>query len=404
MAIEGRDIVIIGIQPWYFEIGSNCKSIAMEFQKQNRVLYVNTPVNRKTLYSNPDGVGIKSHINIIKNKTEPLRNITPALTEFHPRCIIESINWLPSRAAFRMVNRINNKRFAKEIRWAIEKLGFKDVILFNDSDFFNGVALKELLKPSVYIYYSRDYLRGFSYWKKHGDVLEPEMIHNADLAVANSAYLADYCRQHNPNAFYVGQGCNLALFDHDQKHDQPEELKNLNGPVVGYVGAITSERLDMNIIRIIAKAKPEWNIVMVGPEDHAFAASDLHQLPNVYFTGRKNMEELPAYIQHFNVCINPQLLNQTTIGNYPLKVDEYLAMGKPVVATRTRTMEVFSDHCALANSPDDYPGLIEAQLDHNCPATAEGRIAFAKTHTWENSVGAIYDAIDVFSKKNKAIG
>jgi teichuronic acid biosynthesis glycosyltransferase TuaH len=401
--VKGRDIIVIGIQPWYFEIGSNCKNIALEFAKHNRVLYVNTPVNRKTYYSEPTGAGISEHINIIKNKSEGIRKIQDNLWQFFPACILESINWIPNTTAFKKLNYLNNKRFAKEILLPINELGFQDFILFNDNDFFTGVHLNEMLKPSVYIYYSRDYLRGFDYWKKHGDKLEPEMISRADAAVANSVYLSDYCSAFNKHSYYVGQGCDLQLFDPDLMHPQPEELKGLKGPVIGYVGAITSERLDPQIIKIIASTHPEWNVVMVGPEDKIFRESELHQMANVIFTGRKTLDELPAYVQHFNVCINPQLVNQATKGNYPLKVDEYLAMGKPVVATHTPAMEAFREHCYLAAEPADYPALIETALEYNCPSSAEKRKAFARTHTWENSVAGIYDVIRKIEEEKKKI-
>jgi teichuronic acid biosynthesis glycosyltransferase TuaH len=401
--LKGRDIIVIGIQPWYFEIGSNCKNIALEFAKNNRVLYVNMPVNRKTYYADLKGDGLAEHISIIKNKSNGIKLIQENLWQFFPACILESINWIPSTTAFKKLNYLNNKRFSKEILLATRELGFKDPVLFNDNDFFTGQHLKEMLQPSVYIYYSRDYLRGFDYWKKHGDKLEPEMIRKADAAVANSVYLADYCREFNEHSYYVGQGCDLRLFDHTARHPQPAEMENLKGPVIGYVGAITSERLDPEIIKIIATTHPEWNVVMVGPEDKTFGESELHQLSNVIFTGRKTLEELPAYVQHFNVCINPQLLNQATRGNYPLKVDEYLAMGKPVVATHTPAMEAFREHCYLAASPTEYPALVESALEYNCPSKAEARIAFAKTHTWENSVAAIYDVIEKIEEENRQV-
>jgi len=393
MLIKGRDIVIIGLQPWYYEIGSNCKNIALQFAKYNRVLYVNTPVNRKTWMGKDNNAGIQSHINIIWEKGNPVKQLDANLWELYPASIVESINFLPSTALFKIVNSINNRRFASDIKKAVAKLGFRDVILFNDNDFFNGHRLKQFLKPATYLYYSRDYLRGFSYWKKHGDVLEPEMIRNADAALANSLYLRDYCASFNPRSFYIGQGCNLELFDASVDHRLPGEMKDLKGPVVGYVGALTSERLDIGIIEKISKSLSDWNVVLVGPEDEAFRNSVLHQLPNVYFYGRQPLERLPSFIRHFDVCINPQLINIITVGNYPLKVDEYLAMGKPVVATSTKTMELFSDHTYLAASPAEYPELIKKAFQKNTAAMQEARISFARSHTWENCMHAIGDAV-----------
>jgi glycosyltransferase involved in cell wall biosynthesis len=103
---------------------------------------------------------------------------------------------------------------------------------------------------------------------------------------------------------------------------------------------------------------------------------------------------LPAYSSRFDVCINPQLLNEVTIGNYPLKIDEYLAMGKPVVATHTRAMELFGDAVYTAENPADYPALLDKALAEDNNILREKRIALANTHTWENSVRELLRAIE----------
>jgi glycosyltransferase involved in cell wall biosynthesis len=385
---------VIGLQPWYFEIGSNCKNIALQLSLHNRVLYVNTPVNRKTYYSKNNSEGVQEHIRIIRDKDQRIHPISENLWQFYPACVVESINWLPSTAAFKTLNSINNSRFARQVKEATQEMGFKDFILFNDNDFINGYDLKKLLEPAVYVYYCRDYLRATAYFGKHGNVLEPEVIKKADLAVANSGYLAQYCAKHNPDSYYIGQGCNIELFDREKNHPVPDELKGMRSPVIGYVGAVISSRLDENIIRILAEAHPEWNIVLVGPEDEHFKNSSLHKMPNVHFIGRRPLESLPHYVNCFDVCINPQLVNQLTIGNYPLKVDEYLAMGKPVVATRTETMDLFADYTYLADTPENYPSLVEKALLENSETVAVKRAAFARTHTWENSVGELSDRIE----------
>lgn len=391
--LKGRDVVVIGLQPWYYEIGSNCKNIATQLAKYNRVLYVNQPINRKTFLAKENNEGISRHISIIKNGGETIRRIDEQLWEFYPKSIVESINWLPWTGGFKAVNRINNQRFAKDISNATARLGFKDVILFNDNDFFNGYGLKELLQPDLYIYYCRDYLRGYDYWGKHGDIIEPELIGKADITLSNSLYLSEYCAQHNPRSYYMGQGCNLELFDHSKPYSRPDDMAAIPSPVIGYVGAVISSRLDIQIIETIARANASWQLVLVGPEDDVFQGSSLHHMPNVHFLGRKPIEELSRYVNFFDVCINPQLINPITVGNYPLKVDEYLAMGKPVVASATRTMEMFREHVYLAQQPTDYPGLIEQALKENSVERQSQRRAFAGTHTWENCMKALYQAI-----------
>ena len=91
--------------------------------------------------------------------------------------------------------------------------------------------------------------------------------------------------------------------------------------------------------------------------------------------------------------MNPQIVNDWTIGNYPRKIDEYLAMGKPTLATQTKAMEMFKEHVYLGTNKEEYIQLAEKALAEDSPELQQKRIAFAKSHTWENNVLAIYDAI-----------
>ncbi|QJB37543.1 glycosyltransferase [Chitinophaga oryzae] len=399
MSVSNRDIVIVGLQPWYTKIGSNCKSLAAEFSKQNRVLYVNAPIDRRTSFNRHAGEEIDHHKAVINGKAPSLVQISDNMWNLYPTSVIESINWLPSTALFSVFNRINNRRFARNIRKAIRQLGFKDVILFNDNDIFRSFYLKELLQPSVYIYYSRDNILAVDYWRKHGEKLEPAHIAKADIGVANSLYLAERLKKYNPESHYIGQGCNLELFNPDRPMDVPADTVHLKGPVIGYVGALTSLRLDIPLLVNLASEQKDWNFVLVGHEDEDFKKSPLHGLPNVHFTGGKPMADLPAYVKSFDVCINPQVVNDLTIGNYPLKVDEYLAMGKPVVATRTPTMKMFEDYVYLADDLTSYLLQLKAALDGRQPELAAARRAFALTHTWENSAAALYEAICAYESR-----
>jgi glycosyltransferase involved in cell wall biosynthesis len=396
--ITGRDIVIVGQQPWDIEIGSNCKNLAIEFSKHNRVLYVNSPLDTRTKYKNPDDPKIKKRIAVVAQKANGLEKIAESLWTYYPDTTIQSINWIDNNAIFNYFNKINNKRFAASISKAVKELGFKNFILFNDSDIFRSFYLKDLLSPATSIYYSRDYMVGVDYWKKHGTVLEPQLIAKSDLCVANSPYLSDYCGKYNSNSFYVGQGCDLTLFNKAGGFTMPDDMKLINRPVIGYVGALQSIRLDIVLLKYLAVKRPDWSIVLVGPEDDEFKASDLHQVKNMHFLGGKDGGMLPSYIHSFDVCINPQLINEVTIGNYPRKIDEYLAMGKPTVATKTRAMEIFADYVYLGESKEDYLCLIQKALDENTTELQNARKSFAASHTWEDNVKEIYKAINSLNK------
>ncbi len=391
--LTNKDIVIVGQQPWDTEIGSNCKNIALEMSKHNRVLYVNSPLDRITKLKNKNDPKVQKRIRVISGQENGLVEIKENLWNLYPDELIESINWMSSQLLFETLNRLNNRSFALSIKKAIRKLGFTDVILFNDNDMFRCFYMKEYLKPTISIYYSRDYMLAVDYWKKHGEKLEYKLIMKSDICVANSSYLADYCGRYNPRSFYVGQGCELDMFTQATEAALPADMKHIGKPIIGYVGSLQSLRLDIEIIKHIAASHHEWNVVLVGPEDNEFKRSVLHQINNVYFWGSKDPIELPAYINAFDVCINPQIVSQVTIGNYPRKVDEYLAMGKPVVATKTDAMSIFSEHTYLAETKEEYILLIEKALAENSVDLQDKRKAFAASHTWGNSVGEIYKAI-----------
>lgn len=390
--IHGRDIVVVGQQPWDTALGSNCKDIALEFSRHNRVLYVNSPLDRNTVLKHRHSPAVQARLRVQRGEASGLEAVAPNLWVLSPATVLESINWLPVGGLHKLANKLNNRRFARAIRAGLGQLNFQDFLLFNDNDIFRSFYLKELLKPAVSVYYSRDYVVAGGYWRKHGLLLEPALIAKSDVCVANSSYLASYCRRHNPQSHDVGQGCDTPTAP-PAGAPAPAGLRNLPGPIVGYVGAITSARLDLAVLRHLSIQRPDWSIVLVGPEDDVFKTSDLHQLPNIHFLGAKPATELAAYVQHFDVCLNPQLVNPLTVGNYPRKIDEYLALGKPVVATRTEAMGVFAQHTYLAESPEDYVNLIELALAQDGAGRQQARRSFAATHTWENSVGRIYAAI-----------
>lgn len=393
--IKGRDIIVIGIQAWDIEIGSNCKNIAVEFAKNNRVLYVNPPMDRVSKYRERHTEKIKKRIRVQKGRDADLVSIQDNLWNLYPKSLTESINSIPSTTLFDFLNKRNGKRFIKDILTAIDRLGFTNYMVFNDSSMFLGQFVKQYLKPSFYVYYMRDYLIKNPYWKKHGVRLEPVLIKNADCVVNNSTLYTEYAQKYNPHSYMVGQGCDVSLFeDKDGSLQVAAELNAFSKPIIGYVGFLSSRRLSIEILVNIAKARPGWSMVLVGPEDDMFAASSLHNLSNVHFLGSKDATELPKYIKGFDVAMNPQLINDATQGNYPRKIDEYLAMGKPTVASATKAMEYFKEYTYLGVTAQDYIELIEKALKEDNLTLAEMRKKYGTSHSWENNVNKIYKCIE----------
>jgi teichuronic acid biosynthesis glycosyltransferase TuaH len=394
--IKNRDIVLFSFQPWNSDIAFNFKDMAYELARYNRVLFIDRARDRITV--------IKNRLSGKTTEAIPQENLMRVQDNFwvlHPKSLLESGNWSPNYKLFDFFNRTNNKRLATEIKMAIRQLEFTNSMFINDNDFFRGLYMKSLLPIREYIFYIRDFLTIQPYFAKFGPRCEMEIIQKADLVVANSAWLAGYAGQWNPNSADIGQGCNLEEFIKDDLRE-PEDLHSIPRPIIGYCGAITSMRLDEELLLHISESLPGMSLVLVGPEDEKFAKSTLHEKKNVYFLGGKKPEQTASYIRYFTVCINPQLVNPLTIGNYPRKIDEYLASGKPVVATATQAMEMFRKYTVLCSSKDEYVNGIRRLAEEpasNSGEAARNRREFALTHSWGNSIGAMGDAFYFLEKK-----
>ena len=396
--LQGRDFIVFSVLPWIIETGSNSKNISQEFALSgNRVLYVDPPLDRITAIKEAADPNVQRKKEVLKKKRPALRPHPDRknIWLYDPEVVLESINFLPDGKFYDFLNRNNAQRLAKCVLKAAQTLGFKDIIVFVDSDMLRCCFLKDYLQPKTYIYYSRDFLQAVPFWQRHGIRLEPVHDNKADAVVANSEFLKAWAEPYNPHSYYIGQGCNTEHFNPEKKWELPHDWPKGDQPKIVYAGYHTTLRLDLNLLIDLADAKPEWDWVFVGPEDKSFAESALHQKPNVHFLGKKSIATLPAYLKYANVCFNPQILNDITKGNYPLKIDEYLAMGKPSVATRTEFMKSFSGYCLLAEGAEEWCQVIEEAIFTDNDKLAKARRSFAQTHSWENNVKEIYKVINL---------
>ncbi|HNX87106.1 MAG TPA: glycosyltransferase [Bacteroidales bacterium] len=397
------DIVITGLQSWNFGLGSNIANMARVLAKNNRVLFVNYALDRTTLWRKGNEYVIGQYRKSKASGKPALEIISDNLFVFTPDIILESINQLGNVRLFDLLNKRNSKKFAESIRKAIRELKFNNYILLSDSDFYRSFLLPDLLKPAAFIYYIRDNMVATDYYRHHGERMEKAFIEKADLVVANSEVLAAYARRYNQYSFDVGQGCDLELYNPDQPYGMPEDLKPVKDQFricIGYTGALKSIRIDESLLVSLAASQPEYAFVFVGPEDEVFQKSRLHEMRNVFFLGLKPENQLPSYLRFFDVAINPQRINTITNGNYPRKVDEYLAMGLPVVATATETMKIFKDQTYLAVDPGSYTAMIDQALKENCTRLALERQSIARQHTWENNIARIDEALTQVLSRN----
>lgn len=406
--ITGRDFIITSLQPWDIEIGSTIKNTALEISKHNRVLYVSTPLDIASrlhaVLHKDTSAPFRHRMNVLQGKTSPLRQINERMWVLDCPFTLLSANKLPT-SLFNYFNRKNNRKLGKWIKQQAQATGFHNYIHLIDTDIFRSQNLKEYIQPSLSIYYRRDYIIGFPYWRKHGPRMEQSLVSKSDIVLTNSTYFANQLKALNPHTYAINTGVNLELYDATKTFECPADLQDISSPLIGYTGALIKSRLNSQLLYEVANKCRDYNFVFVGPEDEHFLQHPLHRLANVHFVGRKDVKKLPQYIHYFDVCINPQIVNPITDGNYPLKVDEYLAMGKPIVAASTHTMrDVFSQYVYLASDTDEFIRYLQTAVSESGnKKLKQERIDFAHTHSWSHSVTKIYQAIEEYdSPENKA--
>lgn len=399
--MKNQNFLITCMQIWETEIGTTIRNMALEISKQNKVLYVNTPMDHSTWLRRKSLPVSDPRMDVIHKKRLPLRQINENLWVLDFPFMVYSINKIPFKFLFDIFNKINNRKIAKFIQQQTSALNFDNYINFIDNDIYRSLYMKEYLSPRLSIYYRRDFVIGQAYWKRHGTRLEPILIAKADLAMANSSLFCEEIEKYNPNVYLLETGVNLELYDATKEYPIPNDIRKIPRPVIGYVGSIDSTRLDENLMCQMAEKRPEYSYVFTGPEDDIFRKSRLHQMKNVFFTGSRKLDELPIYISTFDVCLNPQKINEITLGNYPLKIDEYLALGKPIVATTTHIMtEVFTEQVHLAESVEDNLKAIDLAIEESKDEDLKNqRIQFAQTHSWASRINQMYEIIERFEKE-----
>jgi UDP-galactopyranose mutase len=144
---------------------------------------------------------------------------------------------------------------------------------------------------------------------------------------------------------------------------EPADQAALPRPRLGYFGVI-DERIDLDLLAGVADARPDWQIVMLGPVVKIDPAT-LPRRPNLHYLGMKAYEDLPSYLAGWDVALMPFARNESTRFISPTKTPEYLAGGRPVVSTPIRdVVRPYGDLglVEIAEDPAAFVGAVERAL------------------------------------------
>jgi UDP-galactopyranose mutase len=164
---------------------------------------------------------------------------------------------------------------------------------------------------------------------------EAELLRRSSVVFTGGQSLYEAKRSQHDNVHPFPSSVDVEHFAEARRIvSDPEDQRGIPHPRLGYFGVI-DERFDIELVDAVAEARPDWQLVMIGPVVKIDAAT-LPSRPNIHYLGAKSYEELPHYIAGWDVALLPFARNEATRFISPTKTPEYLAAGKPVVSTSIR--------------------------------------------------------------------
>ncbi len=202
------------------------------------------------------------------------------------------------------------------------------------------------------------------------------MIDHADVVTASAPDLVERARIIGVPATLIPNAVNRELFG-SIADERPPDLPETDGPVLGYCGSLYGDWFDWEALRAVALAFPNGTVVVIGD------AKDIDpEMPtNVVFLGLKAQEDLPAYVQRFDVGLLPFHVTETTHAVSPLKVYEYLASGVPVAAPPLRALEGLNG----VHVDEDLVSAVRTALD-SVPPDRDNAL---NDHSWDARVDTL---------------
>jgi len=227
--------------------------------------------------------------------------------------------------------------------------------------------------------------------------MERQLIRGVDAVFTTAQSLYEEKRRFNPRTHFVP---NVADFDHFHQATTaapPPRLREMPRPVIGFIGAL-NYKIDSDFLEVLFRLRPQWSFVFVGP-DRGMGVERFAGVPNAHFLGRKEIAELPALMAGFDACMIPYKINRYIAGVLPLKFFEYLATGKPIIATRMPELLKFAPLIDLAANPDEFVQALEKRLADD--RHREPRLALARENSWEHRIGAMLSILEKIHKDKR---
>ena len=384
--LEGQDIVCFSSIDWQFIWQGHQEIMSTLAANGNRVLFV-------------ENTGVRAPaIRDLGRITDRVRNWwrgTKGFRRERDGLFIYSPLLLPFPYS-RIVRRLNRSLLTRALNRWMRAAGFGRPIVWT---FLPTPLVRDVMRdidPAVSVYYCIDDFASSSPAARRITRSEEQLCREVDLVFVTSEKLRQKAARFTDRVTVFPFGVSYRKFEtvREAADQVPPDLAALPRPIVGYVGGV-HQWMDMPMLADVARRMPETTFALVGPLQidvtDATAA-------NLHFLGKRPHDDVPRYIKGFDVGIVPYRLSDYTANVYPTKLNEYLAMGIPVVATDLPEIRRFNaEHgprVAVADGAEAFVAALKAALEPASPDERRARIAVARGNSWHARIARMSTLID----------
>jgi glycosyltransferase involved in cell wall biosynthesis len=378
--LQNRNILCIANPSWEADYSSTTVELMRVLGTRNRILYVDNSYTWKDIVSSLFNKKRLPYSKIL-GFTSRVKNVQsdPAGEIFllYPPVTIP-VNFLKAGVIFNWLSSYNGWLVRTTIKRYLRLLRMEDqVINFTSFNPSVGLYTGKRLGESVVIYHCYDEIGAANWLRKHGPAQERRFAKLADATIVTSQWLLETKRNIAKNVFLVKNAANVDLFYQAFKSDV------LETKIIGFIGSI-DERLDFDLLEYVISSLNQHQFIFIGRIIDKVNAAKIGQHPNVKFIPPQRLVELPQYVRTFSAGIIPFVRNEFTKGIYPLKINEYLAAGLPVVTTDFSYLEEFKNVVSITSGKESFKDALTIELAQDSVEKMQSRWEHARSNSWIN--------------------
>ena len=374
-------IVCMGGEDWWYHSHAHFDIQVMKRLAQRcRVLYI-CSIGMRMPSLRKDAQFWRKISNKWQSVRHAMRRVQPNLWVYSP-LPVPLYQWRWGRSINCHVLRI-------QLKIVFDRLGIREPIFWINTP--TAWPVVETIKRCGLIYQRTDEYAEYGFDNFNAayvQSVDQELLTKADLVLHVDPDLHERAARHTNNTLLFEQGVDEAFFiDDSEDNTLPSDWPPVSGPVVGYVGTLDPHKFDAELVYRTAIQLLECQFVIIGPEHQN--AMILKKLKNVHFLGYKPHGIIAQYIRKFDVCMLPTARTSWGLHCRPIKLMEYLAAGRPVIATRTPAAESFREFVSIAETADEWAKELRRILTGRQSISGEIKQRLSQ-YSWNQQVDRIW--------------